>query len=118
MNKWLKYAKAYAIASIFIGPFIVFFLGSSHPSGWDCADPSWGNSVSLAEREAIYEQGSRLMGPAAILMLLVGVLILSALFFYTMRSRAISKAILPSLLVLLMMLGYGLIILLATSSWC
>lgn len=117
MNKSIKYAKIYAIASVFIGPAIVFLLSGNHPSGWDCTDSTWSDNISIIEREAIYEHGSRLMGPAAIVMLLVGAVLFATLVYLGEKKRT-TKTMFSACLVLIMMLGYGSIILLATSRWC
>lgn len=117
MNKWIKFAKIYSIASVFIGPAIVLLLGGNHPSGWDCTDFSWSNEISITEREAIYENGSRFMGPAAIVMLIIGVILLAALIYFGVKNKTL-RALPLSLITTVMLLGYVLILLIATTSWC
>jgi hypothetical protein len=105
-------AAFYALASVFIGPFIVFGLGG-HVSGFDCSDLSWGDAT-LAERDAVYQGLRSDVVLATVLMLVVGLAIIVAL---VIQRAHITK---PRLLVLVtavvtMMAGYASI--LALSNW-
>lgn len=117
----LKYSYLYAIASVFIGPALVFF-SSKHPSGWDCYDSSWyvdgAKTIPVAQRELIYQHDARFMAPVATIMTILGILLLCNVLYRAAKAKQLLQAIVPATLIVFMLLGYGMIIAVATSGWC
>jgi Ca2+/Na+ antiporter len=116
----IKLAYIYSAASVIIGPGLVIFSGSRHPSGWDCSDSSWDiTNTPIAAREAIYEHNARFMVAGAYIALVLGMTLLIYLFYDALKNKKISKVILPAIIMLFMMVGYFLIIPIGSShTWC
>lgn len=71
MFQWLKSWPAtlclgYVALAIAALPFILFGLGF-HVSGFDCADASWSDNVTLSERDAVYRNLGRNVRVALVL---------------------------------------------------
>ena len=117
MKQAIKLAYIYVITSVLIGPAIVFNASGKHPSGWDCYDPTWG-STPVTSREAFYEHTARFMTPVASVMIALGLSVLMYLFYVASKNKSLRQIIAPALLILIMFVGYGLIIAIASSGWC
>jgi hypothetical protein len=119
MKRAVKLAYIYSAASVIIGPALVIFSGSRHPSGWDCSDSSWdGTNTPIAVREAIYEHNAQFMVIGAYIMIALGLFLLAYLLYGTARDKKLGKVISPAFWILFMLAGYGMIVLVASSSWC
>ncbi len=122
MKKLLGLSYIYSAASIFIGPALVFFSSSRHPSGWDCSDPSWGQDgtafIPLEAREVIYDKNAQFMVMGAYIMLAIGIGIASYIIYVAVVNKQFKSVILPLFLMTLMFLGYFAIIAIGSLPWC
>lgn len=117
MKRAIKLAYIYVLTSVVVGPALVFTASSNDPSGWDCGDSSWG-MTPIASREAFYEHAARFMKPIASLMIVLGVGLLAYLLLTAIKNKSLKRIILPTLLILIMFAGYGLLISVVSASWC
>ncbi len=119
MKRALKLAYIYTAASVIIGPTLVLISSSKHASGWDCGDSAWnGSNTTNAMREAIYDHNARFMVTGAYIMLAVGLSILGYLIYVAYTNKQLKKAIIPTLTMIFVFLGYLAIIAIAASPWC
>lgn len=103
-----KIAAGYVIGSIFIGPGLVFLVGSLSPGPiGDCGDDAWGRAGyrGFANIGTVIRHYDRLIQISEGIMLGIGVIILGLLL-----ARARHTPILLLILVIFMVACYGFVI--------
>lgn len=103
----------YPLASLIVGPAVVFYALGRGKAGMDCSDSSW-RTVTESAKNAYYNEAAMIMLGASAVMLVVG----GALLFRLVRVDKGRRGMILALLVGVAMAGYALILVSATSWNC
>lgn len=120
MKRIVKLSYLYSLASVFIGPAIVFLL--PWPKNGGCYDYSWGvgdvHRTPLPLIEALYGHGAGQEAWLATILALLGICLFGCMLYAGYKTGRLYSAVAPAMIIVAMIYGYSVILSIAASRWC
>lgn len=116
MKKIIVIAYLYSIGSVVLGPLIGFVGLGMTSGGGDCTDAVYGynNSdggiISFEQRDIEFRNAGVWMSAGSSIMIAIGAILLVLLLHNALKHKKVRDYFLPSILIMIMLLGYGFVL--------